>query len=208
LMCRPEKVCTEPMPGGARMRSFSNRARHARRVRTSPTPRQRGARGCRIGSRRMSAPCLFRRRRPPDGQRQSQGRDSPRRAFHEPMVNRTYADMARHYGTAIVAGREQARRRGGTGSRYTAVFFEIWAALRINNPMPRSLRVRRQRSRRASRPTRSARVRDRNNVQIGKYGRTGAEHWANRRRSLQRSRGQTPRSRSRMSVATSAARNT
>ena len=41
-------------------------------------------------------------------------------------------------------------RRGGTGSRYTAVFFEIWAALRINNPMPRSLRVRRQRSRRAS----------------------------------------------------------
>jgi hypothetical protein len=85
---------------------------------------------------------------------------------------------------------------------------EIWAALRINNPMPRSLRVRRQRSRRASRPTRSARVRNRNNVQIGKYGRTGAEHWANRRRSLQRSRGQTPRSRSRMSVATSAARNT
>jgi hypothetical protein len=28
------------------------------------------------------------------------------------MVNRTYADMARHYGTAIVAGREQARRHG------------------------------------------------------------------------------------------------
>ena len=25
--------------------------------------------------------------------------------FHEPMVNRTYADMARHYGTAIVPAR-------------------------------------------------------------------------------------------------------
>jgi hypothetical protein len=43
---------------------------------------------------------------------------------------------------------------------------------------------------------------------LGKLGRTGAEHWANRRRSLQSSRGQTPRSRSRMSVATSATRNT
>jgi hypothetical protein len=30
--------------------------------------------------------------------------------------------LARHYGTAIVAGREQARRRGGTGSRYRGFF--------------------------------------------------------------------------------------
>jgi hypothetical protein len=34
------------------------------------------------------------------------------------MVNRTYADMARHYGTAIVAGREQARRRGVSLPRF------------------------------------------------------------------------------------------
>ena len=47
---------------------------------------------------------------------------------------------------------------------YRGFFLEIWPALRINNPMRRSLRVRRQRSRRASRPARSARVRDRNNA--------------------------------------------
>jgi hypothetical protein len=30
--------------------------------------------------------------------------------------------MPTYYGTAIVAGREQARRRGGTGSRYRGFF--------------------------------------------------------------------------------------
>lgn len=50
------------------------------------------------------------------------------------------------------------------GNPYNAVFFEIRRALRINNPIRRLLRVRRQSSRRASQPARSARVRDRNNV--------------------------------------------
>jgi hypothetical protein len=48
--------------------------------------------------------CVFRRRRPADGQRQSQGRH-PKACFYEPMVNRTYADLARHYRTAIVPAR-------------------------------------------------------------------------------------------------------
>src|SRR5437660_12440057 len=55
---------------------------------------------------------LFRRRRPPDGLRQSQGRDYQgllSRADGQPDPSlrwgRLYADMARHYGTAIVPAR-------------------------------------------------------------------------------------------------------
>jgi hypothetical protein len=34
-----------------------------------------------------------------------------RACFHEPMVNRTYADLARHYGTAILHGGAQRSER-------------------------------------------------------------------------------------------------
>src|ERR1700724_3201208 len=62
---------------------------------------------------------LFRRGRPPDGQRQSQGRII-KACFHEPMVNRTYADMARHYGTAIVPARPYKPRDKATASYCTS----------------------------------------------------------------------------------------
>ncbi|TWB47249.1 hypothetical protein FBZ94_1202 [Bradyrhizobium sacchari] len=48
--------------------------------------------------------CVFRRRGPADGERQPEGRHHSA-CFHEPMVNWTYADLARHYRTAIVPAR-------------------------------------------------------------------------------------------------------
>jgi transposase len=40
--------------------------------------------------------------------------------FHEPMINRTYADMARHYGTAIVPARPYKPRDKATASYCTS----------------------------------------------------------------------------------------
>jgi hypothetical protein len=51
----------------------------------------------------------------------------------------------------------------GRGPAIPRFFFGFRLGQRIKNPMRRSLQVRRLRSRRASRPVRSARVRDRNN---------------------------------------------
>jgi len=72
--------------------------------RASPTPRRCGARSCRTGSPRMSAPLRISRYRPADGQRHLKA-GITKACFYEPMVNRTYADLARHYGTAIVPAR-------------------------------------------------------------------------------------------------------
>ena len=44
----------------------------------------------------------FWRRGPADGKRQSKGGHLLGRASMRPMVNRTYADLARHYKTAIL----------------------------------------------------------------------------------------------------------
>ena len=48
-------------------------------------------------------------------------------SFHEPMVNRTYADMARHYHTAIVPARPYkprgTRRKSRSGSRWSDAGF-------------------------------------------------------------------------------------
>src|SRR5258707_3725060 len=43
-----------------------------------------------------------------------------RACFHEPMVNRTYADMARHYGTAIVPARPYKPRDKAMASYCTS----------------------------------------------------------------------------------------
>ncbi len=63
--------------------------------------------------------CLFRRRGATDGERQSQG-GLTRACFHEPMVNRTYADLARHYRTAIVPARPYRPRDKGSDSYCTS----------------------------------------------------------------------------------------
>jgi transposase len=75
--------------------------------------------------------------------------------FHEPVVNRTYADMARHYGTAIVPARPYkprdkakslpSRKRGSRSvSRSSGVGSwrdcDIDASSRWPNSMPRSAR--------------------------------------------------------------------
>ena len=72
--------------------------------RASPMPRRRGAEAAGLDRRACSRLRLFRRR---GAQTVSDNLKAgiTKASFHEPMVNRTYADMARHYGTAIVPAR-------------------------------------------------------------------------------------------------------
>ena len=109
----PARSCSSISPAAPARWSMASPARSSRcrssspswARRASPTPRRCGARSCRTGSRaHVRAFAYF------GGAARQTVSDNlkagiTKACFHEPMVNRTYADMARHYRTAIVPAR-------------------------------------------------------------------------------------------------------
>ena len=99
-----------PHHGGDRRRSPARSARSRSSSpcsgpRATPMPRPPSPRACRTGSARTCAP-LPSSAAPRARRSATISRPAITKAcFHEPMVNRTYADMARHYGTAILPAR-------------------------------------------------------------------------------------------------------
>ncbi|MCK1506524.1 hypothetical protein [Bradyrhizobium sp. 18] len=69
---------------------------------------------------------------PPDNrERQSEGRHHPG-LLHEPRINRTYADLARHYRTAIVPARPY-RPREKAKIKVGLQIVGLWILARLRN---------------------------------------------------------------------------
>ena len=115
---------TVPVFDAAHRRGTSRAASSSRcsARRTTPTRRRPGHKGLPTGSARTST-----RLRAIGGVptmvvcRQPQGRRSPRPASTSPAVNRTYAEMAAHYDTAILPARPR-KPRDKTIASYCTLF--------------------------------------------------------------------------------------
>ena len=116
---RPASGCSSTMParrsrsstaGTGEVRAGADLRRRAWAPPATPTPRRPGRRRCRTGSARMSRALAFMGGVPaqlvPDNPKVGVDRAN----WYEPGLNRTYLDLAAHYGTAILPTRVRKPR--------------------------------------------------------------------------------------------------